>query len=869
MGDALRIFKRDLKRLAKAPAAWIVALALIVLPSLYAWINVYGFWNPYDDTAALRVCVVNEDEGVNDKTLGELDLGAELVQTLQDNKQMGWTFVDRDEAMEQVASGDAYAAFIIPSTFSADVASLTSGNIQKAAIEYYVNEKIGPVAPKIMDTGASALDEKINSAFISEISATVASKIDAQVDEVKADIEKTTAASFERVDKAIATIAEIRQSLAGLGESAAAAQERSANARASLVAEKDTLASLSSDLAQTAQLVGEANESSARLSQDLGNALDNGGAALALAAAQTNMAIANTTSRIITAKGNVDGAIAQMNAIVQQQAQMIATLREIESTLPEGQARQAVSNQIQSLEDANNEAMAIAEGLATLSGDIGNTATNVASASEAVNTATQQAVSISSGYRSTVNDDTLPAVSTGIATLASASTQLSATVASLGSLVDQANGTLIQLETALGQSAKAFGQTDELLADAQDDLQSIKADLAALGTSDTLRNLFGAELDSGKIAEFMRAPTTVKTEELYPLEAYGSAMAPLFINLTLWIGVFMLMVIMRIEVDEEEVEGVGAPQRFLGRQMLLAGMAASQAVVCCAGCMALGVQVANVPLFFLTAVIGSLAYLAIQYSLSATFQHLGKVFCLLLVFVQIPGATGLYPIEMTTDFFRTLYPIFPFTYGINAIRETVFGLYGTLWIQYIGVLVAFMLAFTAFGALARPITANLNRLFERQIEETDLINIEPVQLPERRYRVSQLIDVIASRDEYRRQMEERSAQFMRNYPRFKRIAAVAGIVVPIVVTPILALTSVDKVIILTVWLLWLLAIAIALVIIEFIRDSMEHQLSLGNLSGKEISSLYFTGNNSGRKRRIADMRETILGKLGKEVTSDE
>ena len=82
VGNVLRVFARDMKRLAKTPAAWVVALALIVLPSLYAWINVYGFWNPYDNTQALRVCVVNEDQGAHDDKLGELDLGAQIVDDL-------------------------------------------------------------------------------------------------------------------------------------------------------------------------------------------------------------------------------------------------------------------------------------------------------------------------------------------------------------------------------------------------------------------------------------------------------------------------------------------------------------------------------------------------------------------------------------------------------------------------------------------------------------------------------------------------------------------------------------------------------------------------------------------------------------------
>jgi putative membrane protein len=331
MHNVLRVFARDVKRLAKAPAAWVVAIALIVLPSLYAWINVYGFWNPYDNTGALHVCVVNEDAGSDDKTLGKLDLSAAIVKDLEGNDQMDWEFIDRDEALAQVSSGEAYAAFIIPPSFSADVASLTQGNLEQAIIEYYVNEKIGPVAPKIMDKGASTLDNTINSAFISEVTATVTAILDQQAANIKQDIEQTTTASFKRVDKAISSIGNIRKSLAELEGAASSAKERSANARTSLEGEKKTLESLSGDLSKTADLVGTANESAARLSLDLSNALDNGSAALSLASSQTNQAISQTAGDITKAKGSVDGALADINAIIARQDKALATLEEIES----------------------------------------------------------------------------------------------------------------------------------------------------------------------------------------------------------------------------------------------------------------------------------------------------------------------------------------------------------------------------------------------------------------------------------------------------------------------------------------------------------------------------------------------------------
>ncbi len=74
----------------------------------------------------------------------------------------------------------------------------------------------------------------------------------------------------------------------------------------------------------------------------------------------------------------------------------------------------------------------------------------------------------------------------------------------------------------------------------------------------------------------------------------------------------------------------------------------------------------NAPLFVFTAWFTSLVYVSIAYALSATFMHVGKALVVAMVMLQIPGATGLYPIEMTSPFFQAVYPALPFTYGINA-----------------------------------------------------------------------------------------------------------------------------------------------------------------------------------------------------------
>lgn len=850
MGNVLRVFWRDVKRIAKVPPAWLVVVFLIVLPSIYTWFNVIGFWNPYENTGNMRVCVVNEDKSVEDETLGHLDLGAQIIGELESNDQLGWYFVDREEAMQEVESGEAYAAIVIPEDFSADMTTILSGDFQRPQIEYYVNEKLGPVAPKITDTGATTLDTTVNDAFVSTVSATVASTIDEKLAESKGDLETAKGSAVSKLEQGSAGVADAREALSNLATSADEAIGKVDLAKQSLSDAKNAAVLLSDGLGQASVITGEVNTGLVTFSTSMGTVLDHGSSLLSQTSSQTNSTIGQTANGIVAAAGSVDAALERGQAVVQENAQIIAVLRTLQQSLPDGEGKQAIGNVISDLETKNAQSQQTLDGLATLSSDTSALATSVSNASGSVDAAVQQTLGAVDGYRSTLSATTIPAISSGLGDMGTAANGLSTTVSNQVLLIDQTSAVLDDLKTTLGLSADALRQTDELLSGLQGDLDTMKTDLAALGTSGALGDLVGEDgIDSEKIADFMLSPTQVETEELYPLNAYGSAMAPLFINLTLWIGVFMLMVIMRIEVDDESVRNLSITQRFFGRWLLLAIMVSLQAIVCCAGCLFIGVQTTNAPAFFLTAVLCSLAYLSIQYTLSTTLQHVGKALCVILVFVQIPGATGLYPIEMTPSFFQAVYPLFPFTYGIGAMRETISGFYDGAWMHDVGILLLFLVAFLAIGALARPYLTNLNHLFARQIEESDIVNGEPVQLPERRFKMAELLRVLADRAEYRSLIAARAARFMRMYPKFKIGAIVVGVLVPVVVTVIFALTETEKVVMLTGWLIWLVVIIAALIIVEFIRDNIRRQASLESMSDEEVRTLYSQRNSVGETCR--------------------
>lgn len=841
MKNVLRVLKRDFLRILKAPASIVVVLALIVLPSLYTWFNVVGFWNPYGNTGNLRVCVVNEDAGSSSDLTGAINLGDMVVEQLHDNDQLGWDFVDYDTAMEAVKSGHAYAAFVLPRDFSADLLTLLSGDFQQPQLEYYVNEKMNPVSPKITDTGANTLDTTINSTFVATVAKTVTDALGEEVGVAQGKIDDAHTNALAGVDKAQQSISGARDSVQGLRDAADQSQTKVADAASLLSDADEVLGDLSGQMLIVQSLMGTTQTDVSKLTSGLMGAMDSGSIFLSQSAAKVNTAIGGAAGSVTEAQGRVDGAIAQGNAMVSASQAVVAQMEALVAQMDDNDPNKAsLEKAIERLKQSNTNASRSLSELSDMSADMGRVAESVSSASDSVNTAVQTTISNADSYRRTLSSDTFPAINAGVGNLNVAVGNLAAAASAQRVLVDQAISLTGQLSETLTTARSALDQTDGVLADLQTSIDTVKTDLVALKTSTAITDFFGdgTTIDAEKVASFMRSPTEVKTEYLFPLNAYGSGMAPLFINMSLWIGVFMLMVIMRIEVDDEGIENLTAAQRYIARYLFFGGMVSLQAIVCCVGCLAIGVQCESVALFLLTAVLASLTYLAIQLTLSTTLQHIGKGICVILIFVQIPGATGLYPIEMTSPFFQLIYPFFPFTYGINALRETIAGFYGLEWVSLIAHLGIFFAIFLAIGLALRPYFSNLIRLFAREIERSDIINGEEVHLPERRFRVAQLVRVLSDREDFRHHIADHAARFICWYPRLKRGALIVGIAVPAVIAVVFAVTAMEKVVVLTLWLVWLVLVLTFLVVVEFIRDNIERQASLNAMTDDEVRTLF-------------------------------
>lgn len=862
MGNVLAILKRDLKRMLKVPAAWVIAAGLTFIPPLYAWFNIVGFWNPYGNTQGIQVVVANNDKGTSNALIGKQNLGSQIVEQLKANHQLGWTFTKESEAMNHVESGKAYAAIIIPKDFSDRMAGVVTGG-DRPQLEYYVNEKASAIAPKITDIGASTVDTQVNGTFVSTVSEVLAQAVNKATDKAGTTAGTIQTKTLASLDTAHRDVVNTRGNISELTDTLKQTPAKTQQAREALNDVQRVATDASNGLTSTSQLIGATQSTLNTFVANTSGTLDTGTSMLSQASQQATDGVTQVAGGLTVANGAVGDAVTTLTQVNQSNKQVIDKLKSLADQLPgDNAATQALDDAIAKLEKQNATTAETLKDAKTLNDDTAKTVTSVSGLATDFNKATQTTLTTTTNARKTLTSGALPQLNSGLSTLAGTTGTLAGGLTSQGALVSQTTLVLDQLDRAAADTVTALGDTDKALAGMETKLDTVATDIRALDTSSMLGDLFGSDgkLDTKRIAEFMLSPTVINKKALYPVNAYGSGMAPLFTNMALWVGAFALAVILKLETDDEGIENMTITQGYMARFLLFCVFAAMQGFVTTVGDLIIGVQTVSAFAFVLTGIITSLVYATLIFALSSTFLHVGKGVCVALIILQIPGASGLYPIEMMPDFFRNLYPFFPFTYSIDAFRETIGGFYDGHWFNKIGHLLLFAVFGLALGLFIRPLMANVNRLFAREIEESDMIIGEPVHMPGTEYRLSTAVRMLTSHEGYRERIERQAARFAVLYPQLKRGALVAGIVVPVILAVTFSLTPNTKLEALLAWIIWILLIIAFLIAIEFMNDNLRRQMELGNLDDEAIRA-YIHERERIREKAKARKRERVRERL--------
>lgn len=832
MRTVFQILFRDLRRLLRNPVAMIIVVGVCVIPSLYAWYCIAANWDPYANTAGIRVAVSNNDRGVQSDIAGNLDAGGQVVEELRNNHDLTWEFVSEDEAREGVESGTYYAAIVIPADFSEDLASVFTGDFEQPTIAYYVNEKKNAVAPKVTDTGAATIEEQINSTFVSTVSKTVIEMAQNAGTSMLDRSDEASEGLAASVDETNGAIDRVRALLDGIDSTIEDSRSPLDNTRQTLDDLEERIPVIADALDRSTALLGDVRQSARELDASISQAISEGGTLLGDASTQANIAIGAFSGNVAKLQGGVDAALADMGALVDGNEGIIDELRGQVAQHPE------LTDVIAELEAQNEQHRQTIESLKILSGDIAAIADAAASASDAVDGSVQDGLAAAGEAQRRISAEVLPKLSEGLDSFSQVSGGLAGTVSSLKPTIQQARALLDQLSGTLDQTKEVVSSTSSSLAEMRDELSRTVTDLSALNDSaslDELSALLG--IDPEDAASFMSSPVTLENVAIYPVSPYGSGVAPFYTNLALWVGGFILIAIFKLEVDREGVRSFSPTQAYLGRWLLFVLLGLVQAAIVCAGDLAIGVQCLDPVAYLAAGMFTSFVYVSVIFALASTFKHIGKAVAVVLLIMQIPGSSGMYPVEMMPAFFQAVHPFLPFTYGIGALREAVGGMYGLTYAFNLAHLALFLPVALLIGLVARPYLLNLNLLFDRKLAETDIMVCEQNNLPRTRYRLRTVIKVLLDTDAYRAKLLARADRFYRNYPRLIRVGWILVFALPVLILVVMSLFDVDvdtKIVMLVFWILSLIAVISYLIVVEYLHDNLRYQLDMSTLDDADL-----------------------------------
>lgn len=853
MKKAFQIFRRDIKRLFHNRAAFLIVVGVCILPSLYAWFNIAANMNPYVNTAGIKIAVANEDKGADNVKMS-LNAGNTIVSNLKENDQLGWTFVDRQEAIEGVKSGEYYAAIIIPEDFSKSLLSVLSGNIKSPQLDYYINEKKNAIAPKFTDTGATTVQQEINDTFSSIAAQTISEivqgsakdltgnvnklniKIDsnlldvkkniAQYQKVLKDFEITTKESTDLINDTISTLNNVK------------------NAAAS---GKEALADTSSLLKKSRSYVGD-------FSNAFSENISDGETVFGDIYQSISEKLGSFESKAGKANTTIKSSMNSIEALTEKNKQILNNLEQLNTNLGvDDSLSTKVNEEILKLQKQNTSLQELLVSLKSGSSGLENALKTAKNTTKELKSLSSENKKSLKQYKNNLTQTLLPGINNSLDSLSALNGTLSATLSNISPTVDQMQLILKQLRNSLTDTSSALSNTKGVLVTIDKELGNISSDLKALQTSGVYEKLLSLRgLDADAISDFMSSPVEIKSETMYAVENYGSGMTPFYTNLALWVGGLILVSIFKQEVDkDEEIHHYSPTSAYMGRWMLYVVVGLIQGFVVSVGdILLLGVQCVHPVRFTLAGMLCSFIYVSLIYAMAITFKHIGKALCVLFIILQIPGSSGTFPIEMTPGFFQALHPLLPFTYGINAMRECIAGMYGNYYIKNLLILTIFIPIAFFIGLVLRPLLMNLNHLFDKKLAETDLMLCETETDVNERGNISLMLKVLMRDEELKQDFIHRAAKFEKRYPKMVQSGFLCMLMIPLVFL-ILMFSLNSKLIFLILWIVSLVILCLYLICLEYFHDKMIKQLALTGLSPEELIE------GVKEKKREAQEREQV------------
>ena len=711
MKNIIRIFCADFRRLSTNVVAVVVIIGLSVIPSLYAWFNILSNWNPYsqDATSNLKIAVVSQDEGTEVAGIS-MNIGDSVLSGLKENKTIGWVFPDTlDEATDGVYSGEYYAALVISEDFSKDMVSFMSGDVTHPKITYYENEKKNAIAPKITSKAKTAVQEQVNSTFISTIAESLmkASNVLADTDGNVSIVDAVTA-RLDELDGDLQNYITIMNSFISVTGSAS-----------SLI---DTTQTMIPDLNN---LVGNG--------QNTVNAMQG--------AITSGTASADTVSDMVSYSLDMMGTtLDQVSAIVQSD---LSNLEGKEGTVTNGlTGAQAVmpylkqmfgsaTASISGYEEVNTQVSTIQTQLNQIATDLDSVATNAGAGVDAVKTLEQQIINEISACKTQINalGDTYnysikPQLRSTINSMQGSLNSAQAILAGVDGDFSGVTEVLDEYGDTLASGMDGLVSSRDMAVDMKEKLDQIRTDITTLTSDEQYQEMLDVlKTDPELLGSFISSPVRLNTEAVYEIGNYGSAMSPFYTILAIWVGALILVAIIHVKVHPEPGIMETKPyQQFFGRYITFFLIGQIQTLIAVLGDLFyIRIQCHNPFLFWFACAMSSFAFTMLIYSLTVAFGTVGEAVAVVIMVVQVAGAGGTFPIETLPKIYQAIYRFLPFSFGMNALRETIGGMYAMDYWKCILKLCAVVAIGLVIGLAVAVPFRKLNHMIDKSKEKSGIM----------------------------------------------------------------------------------------------------------------------------------------------------
>lgn len=623
------VIRSDIRRLSRSVVTVICVFGLALVPCLYAWFNIMSNWDPYtpDSTQNLKIAVASSDAGTDFVGM-KLNVGDIIIDKLKANDQINWQFPDSVQGvMDGLYAGDYYAGLIIPEDFSASILGFTDGEMDQPEIIYYDNQKMNAVASRITDRAQSLVRDEINSIFVSTI-----------VDELS---------NFTSVFN-------------GMGLSAEDALQSLDTKLGSINSDLKTYAAIMNSMATVTKSAATVTSMTNDLLPDVTDMLIN-----------SRKTIVDIQDRLTNSKQDV---VYAADAIRNTSEEMRNTVERLDNAV-DGDPAEAGGSYI------DWDSVFGEGGITDYEGEI------LDDLYSDVNKQLHESVIAFDDIIQKTNID--KNLVSSMTTLQDSLKNLDTLLAKVEGDIDAQSMTLQQYTDALNSCTVSIESTEDVLNYMVSMVSNLRSSVNELRTSESFTKLIDLLKDDvGGLVEYLASPANLEVVRVYALENFGSGMTPFYTTLALYASALLSVSLMHTHIKRRsDIPTLSTTEAFFGRYFVFFAIGQFTALITVLGNLFyIGIQCYAPFQFWLAAAITSLVFTLLNYGMVFAFGNIGEAIAIIILVIQVAGSGGTYPLEMLPKIFQDLYKFMPFNYAMTAMRETIAGSYGNVYLKSILIL---------------------------------------------------------------------------------------------------------------------------------------------------------------------------------------